>query len=98
MGSKKCGVRDDRRGMINNKNNKFGLFDVRDNCWLGDETAPYICDDETLAKAAATIMSTRMDRLIQALPYDPSPKKFKDTVTPEMSTAEAIIRVERGEL
>lgn len=76
---------------------KYGYFDVVNQAWLGKNPGnkPIEIGDETLAKAGATILTERFDRLIQAKPLPETKWKFKDTVTPELSLDEAMNKIER---
>lgn len=75
------------------QNNTYGIYDVRDNLWLGDDKGPLMWSDYRLAKAYAIVASKRIGRLIEARIYDPSPKIKRDTITPGMSCLEALKKI-----
>lgn len=89
---------------------KWGIYDSRDQCWLGDDNGPKLFDDadpalkgnaEPIAKVAAqgAAMQLRRDpREIRAKEYDGTGTKLKDQVEPKMSMEEALRRMERGRL
>lgn len=81
---------------------KYGLWDVKDKCWLGNganSKGPNLYDDERLARAAATVAS-RMLKVplgrIRALPFTGESLTFKDQVQAEMSAEEAIASLKGG--
>lgn len=81
--------------MEDNGQEKYGLMDVRDNLWLGDDAGPRVYEDETLARAAATILTEQLGRWIQAMPFEEAGAK-RDEVIVRMSTEEAIRNIDRG--
>lgn len=39
---------------------RFGLLDVQDSLWLGDDHGPWRCDDEQLARLAAELRALEL--------------------------------------
>lgn len=79
---------------------KYGLFDTRDNLWLGDDTGPMLYDEFNLAKISAEIQAVRLgwDTLrIEAreFPTD-QPMNLRDEVRAKKSSVEALKLIEEG--
>jgi hypothetical protein len=75
---------------------KFGIFDIKDNCWIGTEDGPLSYDVELHAKAAATILNERRGTLaLRARTLPEPPFLPKDTITPRLSAEEALRRLEQ---
>jgi hypothetical protein len=82
---------------------KYGLWDTKDKCWLGNgekEKGPNTYDDEKLAKTAAVVATEMLQfekgRII-ALPFNPKDElKFKDEIEGPFTCDEAIERLEGG--
>lgn len=79
---------------------KYGLHDGVLDLWLGDAAGPYIYTDKDLARLAAMIATKRLGNgaRITALPIVEGPHRLRDEVTPKMSGAEALRRLEKGEV
>ena len=79
----------------------WGIFDVIDVCWMGDENGPIICGDKKLATIAMQTFSMQLGldatRLI-VKEYDGTGNQKKDEVPTLMTPTEAIKRLERGEI
>jgi hypothetical protein len=79
------------------KNGKYGVFDTKDKCWLGNDDGPWRYDDEMLARAAATIANERMG-LIRRFRKMEHPKQvanvLKDEIAPRISGEQAIKNIE----
>lgn len=80
---------------------KYGLYDTVDRCWFGDDKGPILHDNELLARAAAQILDVRLRNApgrTRATLYDGGANVIKDEVSPTISAAEALRRIERGGL
>lgn len=77
---------------------EYGLFDPMGNVWLGCKKGPVRYKDLDLARVAATMATKMLGVLIQATPYDPTPKKLRDIVNPKLSAIQALKLLEEGEL
>jgi hypothetical protein len=79
------------------KNGKYGVFDTKDKCWLGNDEGPWRYDDEMLARAAATIVNERMG-LVSRFRKMEHPKRVAsvlwDEITPRISAEQAIKNIE----
>jgi hypothetical protein len=75
---------------------KYGLWDSKDNCWFGNDKGPNQYDDLKLARCAATILNEQFNYgfRIRAREFPPGPVTRKDTVTANLSFAEALSKIE----
>jgi hypothetical protein len=88
----------------------YGIYDTRDNCWLGDETGPRVFTREDsdkakgmpqriMAQIAAQMAEKQlgygMGRL-RAQEFRDGDFTLKDEVPTKMNALEALIRVENG--
>jgi hypothetical protein len=83
----------------------WGLFDVKDQCWLGDDTGPKLFRDTTingikasgqqLARGAATVVNQMFDsgHRFRARLYTGGPMRIKDTIQARYDGAEALRRI-----
>jgi hypothetical protein len=71
----------------------FGLWDGRDQCWLGNESGPLVYEEKLMAQLAATISTERLGRWVLPRVLVGYGKK-KDDITPRISAEEAIRRIE----
>ena len=71
-------------------NGPWGLYDLRDRLWLGNDAGAYRYADEEMARVAATIATRRFRRAIRARLVPPGPQRLVDEVTPEVSAARAM--------
>lgn len=89
---------------------RYGIYDTRDNCWIGDETGPRVFTSEdsdkanglpqrVLAQIAAQMAEKQlgygMGRL-RAQEFRDGGFTLKDEVQTKMTALEALIRVENG--
>lgn len=78
----------------------FGLYDSKDNLWMGTKDGPLSYDDYELARVAAAVMNAqfRYTNRIVVKENDGLPKVHKDNVDAAMTTLEAIKHLEDGGL
>lgn len=79
---------------------KYGLLDMVDNCWLGDETGPKLFDELWVARIAAQVADERLGYApgrTRAIPYMEGPVRLKDQVDTKMSALEALQKLEDGD-
>ena len=72
---------------------KYGLYDQRDHCWMGNGAEALTYDDYTLAKTAAEAVDRRLGRIVgitQVRPIPPDVNKLKDHLPTVMTTEQAI--------
>ncbi len=77
----------------------FGLYDTKDNCWLGDDNGPTTYTDYMIARVSAQVQDVRLGQKCGrtvAKEYDPAPKRLKDTVDAKMTNLEALTAIEEG--
>ena len=77
----------------------WGLYDTKDDCWLGNGTTPLIYETELVAKYCSRIMNARCQwspTRVRERPLDFYPLKKRDEIKPEISGPEAIRRLEGG--
>lgn len=77
----------------------YGLYDTKENCWLGNSEGPLQYEDEEIAQAAARILDVRLRNpagRTRAMPFPDELLVKKDDVTPELSAEEAMRRLEEG--
>lgn len=77
-----------------NQDGFWGLLDLRDRCWLGDDSGPKTFADIELAKFAAAVASEQLGRTILARLYVSSTVIFKDRVPVKMTPIQAIRKLE----
>lgn len=78
---------------------KFGIFDVEDKCWLGDDAGPALYEDEVIAKIAAQVQGVRLGygpTRLEHRPFHGGPTKFKDSVDAKMDGLTALKKIEEG--
>ncbi len=78
----------------------YGIYDTKDNCWLGDDTGPKTFEDYTLARIAAQmaedqVFSNRgMGLRFQAKEYKVKNLRYKDSLDTKRTALEALNRLE----
>lgn len=77
---------------------KYGLYDTKDNCWLGDDNGPKSHDDKLVAQIAAQIMEyavtgTDLGKRIVAKELPEDITRLKDSIDLKYSTEEAYKRL-----
>ena len=73
---------------------RFGLWDLRDQSWIGDDKGPLIYSVKDAAMIAATILTERMRTPIVPRQWEDGEPRFKDEVTPKLTALEALERIE----
>ena len=80
----------------------YGIYDTKDNCWLGDASGPKTFEDFTLARVAAQIVEDRITGTdlgcrfrAQELPSS-GPWHKRDEVLTQRTSLESLIRLENG--
>lgn len=80
----------------------WGVWDTQDGCWLGDAVGPKRLPTEDLARAAAQIVGVQLGwRPGRAVARQMPPAMLvqeKDEVKTQMSTREALRKIEDGAL
>lgn len=74
----------------------WGMWDVRDACWIGCETGPITYESQRVARCAGVVFSERFDRQIVPKLFRNAHKDElvkKDEVTPAIGCDEAIARL-----
>jgi hypothetical protein len=85
---------------------KYGIYDTKDNCWLGDENGLKLFEEpingvgpETLAQISAQLAAEQvgypMGRL-QARLFEHGEMTLRDRIDTKMTPEEALIRLEGG--
>jgi hypothetical protein len=77
---------------------QFGLYDVNDDCWYGNELGPVLFPSEDIARAAATIVYMQLEgkHRIEARPYDGGATRSKDELPTKITPLQALRRAEKG--
>jgi hypothetical protein len=90
---------------------RYGIYDTRDNCWIGDKSGPRVFTREDSVKAnglpqrlmaqiaaqmAEKQLGYGMGRL-RAQEFNDSNLTLKDEVPTKMTPVEALIRLENGQ-
>lgn len=78
---------------------KYGLYDTKGKCWLGNAEGPLTYDKKPVARAAARIIDIRLRwpaGRTRAMPYTEDATILKDEMTPELSAEEAMDRLDQG--
>lgn len=78
---------------------KFGIYDTKDNCWLGDDSGPRTFEDFMLARVAAQIWEdqvtgTDLGGRFKAYEIPEGSWNLKDHVAVKRSTLQSLRRVE----
>lgn len=74
---------------------KYGLYDMRDSCWLGDANGPVRYDDRAICLIAAAVASEQLGRVIAIRRYYCEEPVLVDEVETRMGPIEAIRNIER---
>lgn len=76
---------------------KYGLWDMLDSCWIGSATGPNEYDVKEKAMLAACVANARVEtrRRFVVKPLPEPPFRKKDEITPSLSGAEAVRRLEK---
>lgn len=75
----------------------WGLYDTKDDCWIGNDDGPVTYQEAHMAKLAAQIVNKRFgysDRIVHKI-YEKA-TKLKDRQTPTLSFVEALDQLEKG--
>lgn len=77
----------------------FGIYDKKDDCWLGNNEGPKLFDTELKARLAARILAGQLGwsptRLV-AEEFEEEDLQYKDDVQTERSAEEWLEGLERG--
>lgn len=79
--------------------NGWALFDVQDNCWMGDLDGPTVYVDADLAAIGGSLLAHRLGLpfgRLEVRRYDGTGIQIKDKVSPVRSGKGYIARLERG--
>lgn len=80
---------------------KWGVYDTRDNVWMGDDSGPKLFNDQLLARCAAQILDMRLRQApgrTKAREYTTPATQLRDSITPPMTTLQALKKFEGGGL
>jgi hypothetical protein len=78
---------------------QYGLYDIKDNVWLGDDAGPKIFTNFMFARIAAEIVDVQLGQNIgrtKVREYDPAPKRLRDEKPLKMNAKEALTCLENG--
>lgn len=80
---------------------RFGVYDTKDNCWLGDENGPKVFENYLVARVASQVYAmqsfgTDLVCRYKAMPIPEGINKKKDEVPTKMDTLQALTRLENG--
>lgn len=78
---------------------KYGVFDVKDKCWIGDDKGPRLFDDMLLARVAAEMVDVQLKTIMgrhRAKPYLVEANKLRDEVQVQVSSERALELLEGG--
>jgi hypothetical protein len=80
---------------------RFGIFDTKDNVWMGNEQGPLVYEYLLLARVAAQVMEcqvfgTDMRCRYKAKPIPESEFRHRDDIATKMSGVEALKKIEEG--
>jgi hypothetical protein len=78
---------------------KYGVYDTKDNCWIGDSKGPKLFENENLAMVAARIVDVQLRNTpgrCKALPFGEEPVFKKDELKTHMTAEAALQRLEDG--
>ena len=79
----------------------WGLYDTKDNVWMGDDEGPRLFSDSLVAQVAAQILDTRLRQepgRTRPKEFEPRELRLKDEITPKMTHAQAFKRHMAGDL
>lgn len=76
------------------KPGRWGLWDTKDKLWLGNANGPLTYDDRDHARVAATICTERVGYVVRVKQIEDTPDVLRDIITPEMSSEQAIDKIE----
>ena len=77
---------------------EWGLWDKKQNCWLGTTEAPYTWDDYEVARIAARVLAARMEvcgTSIEVQKFTSASRKIED-FKPHISAEKALFQLENG--
>lgn len=78
---------------------RWGIYDTRDNCWIGDDAGPQVFEDHLLARISAQVMEDMLygsdlgGRLV-AKELNSNALRLKDEVPVKHSAIESLRRIE----
>lgn len=80
---------------------KYGVFDTKDEVWIGAEDGPALWDeeDEALAAVSALIVDKQLDQPMgrtRAMPYSEDTTHIRDYVEPVKDALTALVELEEG--
>lgn len=75
---------------------KYGIYDTKDKCWMGNSYGPILYTDEEACRAAATVCGERFEAptRYRCKPFTDKDVHLKDVVTPTVSAEDAIKKIE----
>jgi len=79
---------------------KWGLFDAKENIWLGTKEGPLLYDNEELGQIAARIVDVQLKQpagRTRSVLYNHTGTHLRDEVELKLSAEEALRRLEAGE-
>lgn len=79
----------------------WGLYDKKDDVWLGDDKGPTLYNEEIWARVSARITETQLGYepgRLEAKSFDWESLRKRDELKTQMSAVEALRRIENGEV
>lgn len=78
---------------------QWGIFDVKDSCWIGNDDGPRLYDDHMLARIAAQVSEcqfygTDLGCRHEARVYPGGPMRLRDQVEAKLTPVAALRRIE----
>lgn len=77
----------------------YGIYDTKDNCWIGDDKGPRLFEVEIIAKVAAQVMEDQVGvgpGRYRAVEYSGGEPRLRDEVPVKRTAEEALRRIEEG--
>lgn len=79
----------------------WGVWDIEDRLWIGNDSGPVTFEDESLAKIAAMVACVRLGWPIvrcRAKKFQASQARLRDELPTRMGSEEAIRKLEGGQV
>lgn len=88
-----------KNSLMSETNEGFGIYDTKDNSWIGDNDGAWVYKEEVIAQIGARVMDYRLGLpagQLRAKPMDPGVKTKKCDVEAKMSAEKALELLEGG--
>lgn len=79
---------------------QWGVYDIQDNCWIGNDAGPKVFDDFTVARIAAEVCADQLGYelhgRLEAREYVSGNVRLRDEIPTKRSPLKALQRIEDG--